>query len=299
MKPAVKYEAVENIKTSLFPAVGTRERGQLSNCTLQDIMKRQGVVMLTTTNLGYLDLSLNMLASIRKVGVCVNTTIIAEDKTVYKYLRSKAEGDPAVHVVMTNSGEVQSREVWSKDFINYFGLLKKRQRYFLSLLKQGLEVLFTDSDTFWFSDPFPYFQGDFDMSMVDQKSPYPTRALNASYCAGFIYLRPTNTTLQFVRKWIMSLEGKNIMDQFVMNRLLRADQPVHVKVHPLDIHLFPSGPKFYQLLEQNANYSAVVMHAASIHGHAAKVAKFRSSNMWLVNGTSEELLAREHSLHDN
>ncbi|XP_038044383.1 UDP-D-xylose:L-fucose alpha-1,3-D-xylosyltransferase MGP4-like [Patiria miniata] len=294
LKTAMINQATGNVysKATSVPFAST-ERGQLSNCTLQDILQRPGVVMLTTTNLGFLDMTMNMLASVRKVGICVNSTIIAEDEKVYQYLHKKAEGDPTVHVVMTNSGLMQTGEVKRKNARTYFDLLKKRQGYFLSLLEVGIEVLFTDSDTFWFRDPFPYFQGDFDMSMMDPRSPYPTRTSRAHYCAGFIYMKPTNVTLLFVKEWIRSLKGKNIMDQIEMNRLLQADKPVHVNIQPLDIKLFPPGPPFYEFLAKNASYSAVVMHAASIHGHDEKVRKFKSSNMWLVNASSDELVARE------
>ncbi|XP_038045049.1 UDP-D-xylose:L-fucose alpha-1,3-D-xylosyltransferase MGP4-like isoform X1 [Patiria miniata] len=272
-------------------------RGPLSNCTFNDIMNRPGVVLLTTANLGFLDMTINMLASIKKIGICVYTVIVAEDKNVYRYLRRRTEIDPAIHVVMTDSGEVQSDLVMSTDHHRYFSLLKKRQGYILRLLDQNLEVLFTDSDTFWFQDPLPYFQGDFDMSMMDPRSPYPTRTNKSHYCAGFAYYKPTTVTLQFVKKWITFMEGKDYMDQSVMNKLLQEDQPVHVNIKPLDIKLFPPGPKFYEFLEKNASYSAVVMHAASIRGHDAKVRRFKSSNMWLVNKTSDELVALEHSLN--
>ncbi|XP_038044379.1 UDP-D-xylose:L-fucose alpha-1,3-D-xylosyltransferase 3-like [Patiria miniata] len=298
LKTAMINQATGNMysKATSVPFAST-ERGQLSNCTLNDILQRPGVVMLTITNLGFLDMTMNMLASVRRVGICVNTTIIAEDEKVYKYLHKKAKGDPAVHVAMTNSGLMQPGEVKRKNARTYFDLLKKRQGYFLSLLEQGFEVLFTDSDTFWFRDPFPYFQGDFDMSMMDTNSPYPTRTSRAQHCSGFIYMKPTDVTLLFVKEWIRSLKGKHIMDQIVMNKLLQADQPVHVNIKPLDIKLFPPGPTFYEFLAKNASYSAVVMHAATIHGHDEKVQKFKSSNMWLVNASSDELVAREQSLY--
>ncbi|XP_038045137.1 UDP-D-xylose:L-fucose alpha-1,3-D-xylosyltransferase 1-like [Patiria miniata] len=264
------------------------KRGPLSNCSLADVRNRSGVVMLTTTNLGFMDMTLNMLKSIKLTKVCVNTTVIAEDQKCYRYLSERAEGDPAVHVVLTNSGESQSEELMRSSRRSYYALFNKRQEYVLSLLEQGLEVLFTDADTFWFRDPFPYFRGDFDMSMIDPRSPYPNRTEKSHYCAGFVYFKPTNVTVLFVNTWINAIKhndkiGRLLADQDQMNFLLRADQPVHVNVQPLDTNIFPWGPKFYELLAKKANYSTVVMHAASIHGHAAKVKKFKSSNMWLVD----------------
>ncbi|XP_022079549.1 UDP-D-xylose:L-fucose alpha-1,3-D-xylosyltransferase MGP4-like isoform X2 [Acanthaster planci] len=267
--------------------------GPLSNCSLADVKMRPGVVMLTTTNFGFKDMTLNMLESIKRTGVCVNTTIIAEDQKCYRYLSQRAEGDPAVHVVLTNSGETTSKEIPRRQRKQYYALFNKRQEYFLGLLEQGYEVLFTDSDTFWFSDPFPYFKGDFDMSMIDPRSPYPTRTNRSHYCAGFAYFKPTNVTVRFVKAWIKTMRdndkiGRLLADQDVMNMLLRGDRPMHVNVQPLDTNIFPWGPKFYELLAKKANYSTVVMHAASIRGYAAKVTKFKSSNMWLVKTESSD-----------
>ncbi|XP_038072869.1 UDP-D-xylose:L-fucose alpha-1,3-D-xylosyltransferase 1-like [Patiria miniata] len=274
--------------TGWMPGRVNETRGPLSNCSLADVKNRSGVVMLTTTNLGFMDMTLNMLESIKRTKVCVNTTVIAEDQKCYRHLSERAEGDPAVHVVLTNSGESTSKEILRTKRRSYYALFNKRQAYVLSLLEKGLEVLFTDADTFWFRDPFPHFKGDFDMSMIDPRSPYPTRTDKAHYCAGFAYFKPTNVSVLFVKAWIKAMKDnekakKLVADQSVMNYLLHNDEPVHVNVQPLDTNIFPWGPKFYELLAKKANYSTVVMHAASIRGHAAKVKKFKSSNMWLVD----------------
>ncbi|XP_022109327.1 UDP-D-xylose:L-fucose alpha-1,3-D-xylosyltransferase MGP4-like [Acanthaster planci] len=272
------------------------KRGRISNCTLADINKRPGVVLLTTTNLAFLDVTLNMLESIKRTGVCVNTTVIAEDKKVFEQLYKRTEGDPALTVLLTNSGEMDVIEHPRSHRSQYYGLMNKRQAYILGLLTEGYEVLFSDADTFWFRDPFPFFDGDFDISLIDSVNPFGVRSGRSNFCAGFVYFKPTNVTLQFVKAWVDQLEnnkkrGNYSPDQNVMNALLKNDKPVYVKIKPLDTNIFPYGPKFYDLLARKANYSTVVMHAASIRGHEAKVTKFKSSNMWLVNKTTNEMLA--------
>ncbi|XP_038073032.1 UDP-D-xylose:L-fucose alpha-1,3-D-xylosyltransferase-like [Patiria miniata] len=258
-------------------------RGQLSNCTLADIKKRPGVVMLTTANLAYADVALNMLESVKRIGVCVNTSVIAEDQKAYDLLLKYAKGDPAIYVQKTNSGEMDEIEPSRR------GLMNKRQAYILTLLEQGLEVLFSDSDTFWFRDPFPYFQGDFDMSLRSFSKP---RIISKThFCAGFIYLKPTNASIQFVRTWAELLDnnkkkGKFPTDQSVMNGLFTADKPVHVNIKILDEDLFPWGPRFFDPSWQKQNHSTVVMHAASIRSHPAKLRKFKEFGMWLVNVTA-------------
>ncbi|XP_022090619.1 UDP-galactose:fucoside alpha-3-galactosyltransferase-like [Acanthaster planci] len=278
---------------------GTEARGRLSDCTLAEVAERTGVVILTTTNTAFLDMTLNMFESIKRLRLCINATIIAEDQRVYEYLHQLLEGDPGIHVLKTNSGEMGEEEL---DFIHnrpkYYGLMNKRQAYILTLLEQGLEVLFTDTDTYWFRDPLPYFHGDFDMYMVDLDAYSPRRnkgPARINFCAGFVHFKPTKETLRFVEAWIQTMtthqrRGQHIPDQVVMNDLLRERKPVRIKVQPLDSNLFPWGERFYEMLAQGKNYPTVVMHAATIRGHKAKVEKFRSSGMWLVSNTSEELL---------
>ncbi|XP_038071463.1 UDP-D-xylose:L-fucose alpha-1,3-D-xylosyltransferase 3-like [Patiria miniata] len=264
-------------------------RGQLSNCTLADIKKRPGVVMLTTANLAFVDIALNMLESVKRIGVCVNTTVIAEDQKAYDLLLKYAKGDPAIYVQKTNSGEMDEIEPSRRLGSHYYGIMNKRQAYILTLLEQGLEVLFSDSDTFWFRDPFPYFQGDFDISI---RSFSKTRIISKThFCSGFIYLKPTNATIQFVRTWVELLDnnkkkGKFPTDQSVMNGLLTADKPVHVNITILDEDLFPWGSTFFDPSWQKQNHSTVVMHAANIPGHPAKLSKFKEFGMWLVNVTT-------------
>ncbi|XP_022092968.1 UDP-galactose:fucoside alpha-3-galactosyltransferase-like isoform X2 [Acanthaster planci] len=274
--------------TSVNASVDPFRRGPLSNCSLYDIKKRPGVVMLTTANLAYVDVVLNMLESVKRVGICINTTVIAEDPKAYDILSTYAKGDPAVYVQRTNSGEMDVIEHSRRHRSQYYGIMNKRQAYILSFLEKGFEVLFTDSDTFWFRDPFPHFQGDFDMCL---RGFTPTRIVKkTNFCAGFIYLKPTKATIQFVKAWVEILDsnkkkGSYPADQSVMNGLLKGDKPVHVNIKMLDADLFPWGPTFFNPKWQKQNHSTVVMHAASIRGHPAKLKKFREFGMWLVNVT--------------
>ncbi|XP_038072993.1 UDP-D-xylose:L-fucose alpha-1,3-D-xylosyltransferase MGP4-like [Patiria miniata] len=283
----------------------TETRGRLSDCTPADIRaRRPGVMILATTNTAFLDMTLNMLESIRRIRLCVNTTIIAEDRRVYEYLHQLLQDDPGIHVRMTNSGETGGTELTIHTRHGYYGLFNKRQAYILALLEQALEVLFTDTDTYWFGDPLPYFHGEFDMYMVDLDAqdtncPPMHSPPRVNFCAGFVHFKPTKVTLQFVKAWIRQMaakrdanrEGGHTMpDQVFMNNLIRDGKPVQVKVKSLDSNLFPWGTGFYASLAHNKNHSAVVMHAAGIRGHKAKVDRFREAGMWLVNDTSEGLI---------
>ena len=259
-------------------------RGTISNCTLADIEKRPGVVLLINTNTAYMDMTMNLLESIKRTGVCVNTTIVAEEKKAYQAMFNHAKNDPAIRIVKTDQGEASSKKLvlYSRE---YRRLVNRRQKYILSLLEKGYEVFFTDVDTFWFRDPFSYFQGEFDMAMVDERSPYPTRLQKTSiHCAGLVYFKPTNKTLWFVKKWIQILtHPKNkISDQGVLNHMLHEDIPVHVDIRQLPVKYFPHALVFYKPEWRKENNNPIIMHNVGVRGHDEKARKFKENNMWVL-----------------
>ncbi|XP_022082415.1 UDP-D-xylose:L-fucose alpha-1,3-D-xylosyltransferase 3-like [Acanthaster planci] len=283
-----KIVRVEHIQVT-EPRVGIpNSRGDISGCTLADIRMRPGVMLLVNTNTGYMDMTLNLLESIKRTGVCVNTTIVAEEEKAYQTMLSHAQGDPAIKVVKTDQGEADPGKLvlYSRE---YRRLVNRRHRYILSLLEKGYEVFFTDVDTFWFQDPFSYFQGEFDMALVDERSPYPTRLQKKSlHCAGLVYFKPTKKTLQFVKKWIQILaDPKNkVSDQGVLNRMMHDDIPVRVDVRQLPVKYFPHALVFYKPEWRKENNDPIIMHNVGVRGHDAKAKKFRENNMWLVKTTS-------------
>ena len=273
--------AVANFTCQAKTALG---RGALSGCTLTDLKKRPHVVLLTTTNTGYIDMTMNMLESIRRTGLCLNTSIVVEDQKAYRYLLKRAQGDPAICLRKTTLGE--SSPTTSKVLSGpYRKLVNKRYFYILALLERGLDVFFSDVDTFWFRDPFSYFEGDFDMSFVDERSPYPYRLQTKSvHCAGLGYYKPTNKTLKFVRKWIEILQSKTNRrsDQGVLNYMLHKDIPMRVDISPLPLTHFPHGLIFYNTEWRKKNNDTIIQHNVGFPTHEIKVQKYKENNMWLV-----------------
>ncbi|XP_038066820.1 UDP-D-xylose:L-fucose alpha-1,3-D-xylosyltransferase 3-like [Patiria miniata] len=290
---ALRVQTFSNHATSQPPNRTVDIRGKISGCTLADTEKKPGVVLLLNTNTAFMDMTLNLLESIKRTGVCLNTTIIAEEKNAYRALLSATQGDPAITVLKSAEGEASSDKllVFSPE---YNRLVNRRQKYILSLLQQGFEIFFTDVDTFWFQDPFSYFQGDFDMSLVDERSPYPTRLQTLSnYCAGVAYFKPTDKTIKFVKKWVEILANpKNKKhDQRVMNDLLHTNQPVRIDVRPLPVNRFPhANSMFWEPEWRKENNDTIMMHNVGfqVRGHDEKVDKFKENNMWLVNFTIGE-----------
>ncbi|XP_038069878.1 UDP-D-xylose:L-fucose alpha-1,3-D-xylosyltransferase 1-like [Patiria miniata] len=153
-------------------------------------------MVLTTTNAGFLSMTLNMLESIRrfKTASFPNVTVITEDQQSYDYLAKKTEIYPFLIVQKTN-GELTTSQRLLVGRSNYNQFVRRRPRYILQFLESGFEVLFADADTFWVRDPFKDFEGDFDIAAHNEVDP-PRKPV---FCDGFTYYRPTENTFRLIQ----------------------------------------------------------------------------------------------------
>ncbi|XP_033624314.1 UDP-D-xylose:L-fucose alpha-1,3-D-xylosyltransferase 1-like isoform X2 [Asterias rubens] len=275
------YNQFQPTKTStrLSPGDGDGDGGgspEPYQCTASDLQRRSGTILLTTTNSAYLDFTENWLESIRRTRACPNISVVTEDDQAFNYLSNKTMA--GLNVLMTQTaksttGKLVFNTKEYKKFVN------KRQGYILDLLEQGWEVLFSDVDTFWLRDPFLFFQGNFDMALEeDNHEP-------ASYCAGFVYFRPTERTMQFVKEWIRFMANDKTMkpDQVVMNIMIRRKVIAGLKLRVLDSNKFPNGKLFFDDEWRKDKKDFVVVHNNWIVGHDPKVERFRNCSMWLVD----------------
>ncbi|XP_022084717.1 UDP-D-xylose:L-fucose alpha-1,3-D-xylosyltransferase 1-like [Acanthaster planci] len=250
-------------------------------CTAAELQRRASTVVLTTTNNAFLDMTENWLASIRRTRACPNITVVAEDQQAYRFLSRKAV--VGLHIQQTGSGLSTAKKLVfnTKEYKKF---VNKRQRYILRFLEQGWEVLFSDVDTFWLRDPFPFLQGNFDMALeVDE---YRQKGKKGSfYCAGFVYFRPTERTLRFVREWIRFMEADEKLrpDQVVMNLLIAEKKVPRLKLQVLNSDRFPNGKLFFNETWRRDKRGIVVVHNNWIIGHDPKVERFRNNSMWLVD----------------
>ncbi|XP_038058207.1 UDP-D-xylose:L-fucose alpha-1,3-D-xylosyltransferase 3-like [Patiria miniata] len=208
-------------------------------CSPADIERRSATVVLTTTNAGYLDVTENMLESIKRTRACPNITVIAEDEPSYQRLTQRIQSQPGLHVQRSPLGATESKslKLHSPD---YNRLVSRRPWYVLKLLEKGYDVLFVDSDTFWFRDPFKDFQGDFDIAMHNEKVDV------AAFCDGFAYYRPTENSIRFVTEWVHSLDkNKHSADQIIMNQLISRKLFPRLKIKTLNETNYPDGKKYF------------------------------------------------------
>ncbi|XP_022088210.1 UDP-D-xylose:L-fucose alpha-1,3-D-xylosyltransferase 1-like [Acanthaster planci] len=252
-------------------------------CTEHAQGKKSNKVVLTTTNAAFRDFTDNWLESIRRTRACPNIIVVAEDDVTVTYYSKKVPDYPGLHVVKTNSGVASSGPLVF-DTLIYRRFVNKRQKYIQEYLRQGYEVLFTDVDTYWFKDPFPFFEGNFDLAVEED--------LPRFYCAGFVYFKPTNRTLAFLSEWIEFMRSDTSLkpDQVVMNKFIEQRKVPRLKVRILDSKHFPNG-KLYSNRQWREYHKrdVVVMHNNFIIGHDKKLERFKEYGMWFRRNDTEDL----------
>ncbi|XP_038073818.1 UDP-galactose:fucoside alpha-3-galactosyltransferase-like [Patiria miniata] len=236
-------------------------------------------IVLTTTNSGFLDFTQNMLLSIQRVGIHPEVVVICEDTATYKTLR--LNDSYGVHVLKPTNAIPEAGEALSFGVHDYVTFINNRPKYTHEFIKQGFEVFFIDSDTFWFNDPFPYFKGDqYDVAFM--------RDYRRVFNAGVGFYRPTNRTEYFLRFWIWILETqpKHRQDQHVLNYLLSSKLNAGIKVRSLSFQVFPTGKILYDWDHEvcrNVTKKTALFHAAFIANHDNKKKVFDICKIWLLN----------------
>ncbi len=235
-------------------------------------------IVLTTTNAGFLDLTENMLESIRRTGSRPNITVIAEDGLSFQNLSRRAKTQPGLRVQKTDSGDTTPEKLMVNTAI-YNKFVNKRPAYLLSFLEKGHHVLFVDVDTYWFHDPLKNLIWDFDFALHNEFSP-PTYG----FCDGFVFYRPTKNTIRFVREWVhlLATKDKETPDQKVMNRLILS-QTIPLKIGVLLASQFPDGFKYFKTKGwREKNNNTIAVHLSYIYGHKEKITQLKNQSLWII-----------------
>jgi len=142
---------------------------------LQSASRENRVTVLTASS-GFVDFTLNLIISMRRVKV-ENFVIIAEDLACYQRLNGEFPGHVALSVspesaqANTSGGQEPGRKSgFTYGTKNYNELVGQRPRYLLQVLKHGYDVLYADTDAVWLEDPYKYFEPDFDLQIASDKN---------------------------------------------------------------------------------------------------------------------------------
>ncbi|KAK6921345.1 Nucleotide-diphospho-sugar transferase [Dillenia turbinata] len=102
----------------------------------------------------------------------------------------------------------------------YLTMMWRRTNFLRTILEEGYNFVFSDTDIMWFRDPFPRFFPDVDFQIAcDQFNGNPLDKNNWPN-GGFKFVRSNNKTIEFYRFWNASritYPGKN--EQDILNRI--------------------------------------------------------------------------------
>ena len=240
------------------------------------------LVLLTTTNAAFLDFTDNWLESIRRVGPLPFTVIVREDDVAFDHLINL----PDTHVLRT--GNISTTKCLLHGTPKYKVLVNKRAKYILDLLKDGYDVVFNDVDSVWLQDPLPYLDNDYDLcAQLDQywKPKY--------ICAGFMYYKSCNNTIQLVEKLIDMMKNHKdaIPDNTLLNTIIRKRMIKNLKLKHFDANKFLSGMYYFDdnwRRKHTQVLDPVMIHNTFAFGHDSKVERFQRLGLWYVNYTIPE-----------
>lgn len=247
------------------------------------------LVVVTSTNHAYVDVTENWLSSIRRTGnPHPNIHIVAEDELAYNALVKSTAGENIVHI--RKAPNLSTNMTLIFDTPEYKRFCNKRPQYILDLLKSGHDVLFSDVDILWFQKPYPTFYSDSTDNDAAKKADIyvmqdqaPPRQI---FCAGFVMYRSTEVTIKWVQKWIAELELRNHKrpDQEILNMMVKGNvkdvPPALLEV--LNPEKYLSGQNYFNdtWRAENTHIQPIVLHNNWIVGHEAKVQRFKDLGTW-------------------
>lgn len=252
-------------------------------------MSGRKAVVLTSTNAAFLDMTYNLLESIRRLGALPYIAIVAEDEAAYNSLKDIPDVEISLADRQSSSQKLQIL-INSKLTREYNLLTHKRPEHILRYLSKGFDVLWTDADSVWLQNPFPYFTGD-DLDVfisVDPVTRPGTERPIDRICTGFMYFKCNNNTIKLMENWIEDCSRLNGShhDQYSFKRLIKASKNKNIKIQTLnDTQFVPGRGKNYfdaNWRKEHPEYKPVVLHNSYAFGHDKKVLRFRNMGMWYI-----------------
>ncbi|XP_072173516.1 uncharacterized protein [Diadema setosum] len=248
--------------------------------------ENEHVVILTTTNYAYIDMTCNWLESLKRCGLNDRVIIVAEDEPTFRLLRNQSDPNLQVWLPFGDRAELSN----DTEFLHfgsdkYIRLVNRRPTYILYFLDRKMDVLFTDVDTVWLKNPMSFLRNNFDLQLeMDQHD--DGKDYKDIRCAGFVYYRASEATRGLVRRWIerVKLQPK-VPDQILLNDVLSdsvSNESLNISI--LDPVYFPNGNEFFNQAWRNAHpdIDPVVLHNNWIEGYDVKIQRFKEYGLWYL-----------------
>lgn len=221
--------------------------------------------ILLTVNGGFYDFFQNWWAHYKRLNMTNTVVVVAEDDAVYAKLQSNSN-------LTVERSQLTDAGPQTYETPGYNRMVSTRAQHILRHLRAGEDVLYTDVDTVWRSDPTPHLGVAYDLTLQLDAPKY--------YCTGFMAVRSNPRTIGLFERWDEALLQKAQLNQPVCNKILQSTEGLrHAE---LDKMLFPNGGEYFQHFDAKSKDAVVVVHNNYIIGHEAKKKRFQKAGLWKV-----------------
>ncbi|XP_038063928.1 UDP-D-xylose:L-fucose alpha-1,3-D-xylosyltransferase 3-like [Patiria miniata] len=224
--------------------------------------------ILTTTNRGFLDFTVNWILSVRRLGLDYNITIIAEDPDAYRYLtRNLTFDDRNLRIEQTEYGFSHPAPQKFRHS-GYRRLVNKRPQYLVDKLEEGFDTLVVDVDSFWFRDPLDLIVPNYSKYDVWLAQGHDGKDGHKLPCPCLMYFKSNIVSFSVVRHWISRLLKDKGMesDQQSLNNVLKTRRGQRARIGWLDKANFPTGDEYKERRETNESTEDVFIYHANHMG---------------------------------
>lgn len=245
----------------------------------ENIKKSKPFVLITLTNDGYLDLTRNLLISMKQLGIDHLLKIYCIGEESYNYFNKYYPNNTIVQINTDNNylkswveyksiqnSDIEGKRKWS-DITSYKIYAINNE------LKIGNDVIFTDGDITFEKNPIPYLFdniNDCDLFIQNDNQDHASR----KFCTGFFLMKSNPITIEITN---FNNIQKNLKD-FIndQNYLRKFEDKLNVKYLPLS--LFPNG-KYWR-----DNFNGLDPYIIHFNYDVAlgKIKRMRSFNKWHI-----------------
>ena len=352
-------ETVEASQVARFPRLEVFKiaNAMRRSAAIQDTIRRQSMyrmyredssksglahdsVIVTMANAGHMQLALNWLSSLRQVretseGI-IGAVVFTLDGDTARTLESFSASVVRVpHIssycghcagnisTASNTSTEGLRDVWSKGFADIVIL---KPACVLTVLRLGIDVLWSDTDVFFFRDPFEDVLKDISSRFTpgkisirteppdftiqaagDHDLHYPADEAEAflnELCTGLFFARANDRTVEFFLQVVHTLSlfshDQTFGDQSATNIVLFEKRwrygISNMTVAVLDPLLFPSGGIYFRTNEhQRHGVTPALVHNNYVIGRNKKIARFKEHGLWLLEDGFKSKTLTGHS----
>jgi rhamnogalacturonan II specific xylosyltransferase len=240
-------------------------------------------VVLMTISDGYYDFFLNWLAFFERLKLTsLPVIVVAEDDVVLEKLQNQRL--PGQFKIEWSQLKFERNEIRAFNYESkpYRKMVSTRATVLLEKLQQGMNILYSDIDTVWLSNPIPHmdrYNVDI-VAQMDDNTPWKKKPYYY-LCTGFMGIRSNKRTIEFMKEWQDDLSTAKL-NQPSFNKILEQRLRKGLNTYrPLPFDQFPHGQEYFtgKTLTQK---KAVVVHNNYIVGHDQKKKRFQRHHLWIV-----------------